>query len=218
MTMKLGVLGTGSVGQTIAGKLVALGHEVTMGARDAGNEKAAAWAKPAGPKASQGTFADAAAAGEILFNCTSGAASLEVLRAANEANLRGKILVDISNPLDFSKGMPPTLFTPSGDSLGEQIQRAFPELKVVKALNTITAALMVDPGSVAGGEHDALICGNDAGAKAKVTEILRGWFGWKHVVDVGDLTAARGTEAYLLLWVRLYGALQTPNFNVHLVR
>jgi predicted dinucleotide-binding enzyme len=218
MTMKLGVLGTGSVGQTIASKLVALGHEVKMGGRAAVNEKAAAWAKGAGANASHGTFADAAAAGEILFNCTSGAASLEALRAANEANLRGKILVDISNPLDFSKGMPPTLFTPSGDSLGEQIQRAFPELKVVKALNTVTAPLMVDPGSVAGGEHDAFICGDDAGAKAQVTEILRGWFGWKHVVDVGDLTAARGLEAWLLLWIRLSGALKTPSFNVHLVR
>jgi 8-hydroxy-5-deazaflavin:NADPH oxidoreductase len=218
MTMKLGVLGTGSVGQTIGSKLVALGHEVKMGARAAVNEKAATWAKGAGPHASHGTFADAAAAGEILFNCTSGAASLEALRAANEANLRGKILVDISNPLDFSKGMPPTLFTPSGDSLGEQIQRAFPELKVVKALNTVTAALMVDPGSVAGGEHDAFICGDAAGAKTQVTEILRGWFGWKHVVDVGDLTAARGLEAWLLLWIRLYGALETPNFNVRLVR
>jgi predicted dinucleotide-binding enzyme len=218
ITMKLGVLGTGSVGQTIGSKLVALGHEVTLGARDATNEKAAAWTKAAGPKASQGTFADAAAAGEILFNCTSGAASLEALRSANEANLRGKLLVDVSNPLDFSKGMPPTLFTPSGDSLAEQIQRAFPDVKVVKALNTVAATLMVDPGNVAGGEHDALICGNDAGAKAKVTEILRGWFGWKHVVDVGDLTAARGTEAYVLLWIHLYGALQTPSFNVHLVR
>src|SRR4051812_29325265 len=216
--MKLGVLGTGSVGQTIASKLVKLGHEIKLGARDAGNEKAAAWAEATGPNASHGTFADAAASGEILFNCTSGAASLEVLRAANEANLRGKILIDVSNPLDFSKGRPPALFTPSGDSLAEQIQRAFPELKVVKALNTVTAAVMVDPGSIAGGEHDAFVCGDDAGAKGQVTDILRGWFGWKHVVDVGDLTAARGMEAWVLLWVRLSSALKTPNFNLHLVR
>jgi predicted dinucleotide-binding enzyme len=216
--MKLGVLGTGVVGQTIGSKLVALGHEVVMGAREAGNPKAAEWVAKAGPGAAHGTFADAAAAGELLFNCTSGAASLEVLRAATHANLRGKILVDVSNPLDFSKGFPPSLFIPSGDSLSEQIQRAFPELKVVKALNTMSAPVMVDPGSLAGGDHDVFVCGNDDGAKGRVTEILRGWFGWKNVVDLGDLTAARGTEGYLLLWLRLFGAVKSPMFNVKLVR
>jgi len=217
--MKLGVLGTGIVGQTIASKLVALGHEVIMGARDAGNAKATEWAAKAGRGAAHGTFADAAAAaGELLFNCTSGAAALEVLRAATDANLRGKILVDVTNPLDFSKGFPPSLFTPSGDSLGEQIQRAFPELKVVKTLNTVAAPVMVDPASLAGGEHDVFVSGNDAGAKARVTEILRGWFGWKNVVDLGDLSTARGTEAYLLFWLRLFGATKTPIFNVKLVR
>jgi predicted dinucleotide-binding enzyme len=217
--MKLGVFGTGVVGQTIGSKLVALGHEVVMGAREAGNPKAAEWAAKAGPDAAHGTFADAAAASsELLFNCTSGAASLEVLRAATDANLRGKILVDISNPLDFSKGFPPSLFTASGDSLAEQIQRAFPDLKVVKALNTVSAPVMVDPAGVGGGDHDTFVCGNDAGAKGRVTEILRGWFGWKNVVDLGDLSAARGTEGYLLLWLRLYGATKSPMFNVKLVR
>lgn len=214
--MKIGVLGTGTVGQTIAGKLTRLGHEVKLGAREAGNEKAAAWAKGAGQRASHGAFADAAAFGETVFNCTMGAASLEALRAAKKENLRGKILVDVSNPLDFSKGMPPTLFTKSGDSQGEQIQREFPEAKVVKALNTINASVMVEPGKVPG-EHDVFVCGNDAGAKAHVAEILRS-FGWKSIVDLGDITAARGTEAYLLLWLLLWGALQTADFNIHIAR
>jgi predicted dinucleotide-binding enzyme len=204
--MKLGVLGTGSVGQTIGAKLVALGHEVKMGSRSATNDKAAAWAKAAGPNASQGTFAEAAAFGELVFCCTSGAGTVEAARAAGEANLRGKILIDVSNSLDFSKGFPPILFTGNTDSLGEQLQRALPETKVVKSLNTVTAALMVDAGSLAGGEHDVFVSGNDAGAKERVSEILRDWFGWKHVVDLGDITTARGTESYVALWVRLYGA------------
>lgn len=216
--MKLGVLGTGMVGQTIASKLIALGHEVTMGARDATNEKAAAWVKSAGKGAAQGTFADAAAAGALVFNCTNGMGALSALRAAGEDNLRGKVLLDISVPLDFSKGMPPSLFTASGESLGEQIQRAFPETKVVKTLNTINARVMVDPARVAGGEHDVFVSGNDAGAKSQVTEILRGWFGWKNVIDLGDIGTARGTEEYLPLWLRLYGALKTPDFNIKVVR
>jgi predicted dinucleotide-binding enzyme len=216
--MKLGVLGTGSVGQAIGGKLVALGHEVKMGSRTATNEKAAAWVKTAGGGASQGTFADAAAFGELVFNCTSGAGTLEAARAAGEANLRGKVLIDVSNSLDFSHGFPPTLFTGNSDSLGEQLQRALPETKVVKSLNTVNANLMVDAGSLAGGDHDVFVSGNDAGAKARVAEILRDWFGWKNVVDLGDITTARGTESYLALWVRLYGALKTPQFNIKLVR
>src|SRR3954470_2205060 len=137
--MKLGVFGTGMVGSTIATKLAQLGHEVKMGSRAAGNAKAVEWAKAAGGKASQGTFADAAAFGEVLFNCTSGGASLAALQAAGATNLAGKVLVDVSNPLDFSKGMPPTLSVCNTDSLGEQIQRAFPDAKVVKALNTVNA-------------------------------------------------------------------------------
>lgn len=216
--MKIGVLGTGMVGQAIAGKLVALGHDVRMGGRSATNEKSAAWAKAAGAKASTGTFADAAAFGEIVWNCSLGAAALDVLGAAGAANLRGKILIDISNPLDFSKGMPPSLFAGNTDSLGERIQAAFPDTKVVKALNNVNALVMVDPGRVAGGEHDTFISGNDAGAKGRVTEILRGWFGWKHVIDLGDITTARGTESYVALWVRLWGALQTADFGIKVVR
>jgi len=216
--MKLGVLGTGTVGQTIGGKLVALGHEVKLGSRTATNEKAAAWVKAAGRGASQGTFADAAAFGEVVFNCTSGAGTVDAARAAGEANLRGKILIDVSNALDFSKGFPPSLFTGNTDSLGEQLQRALPETKVVKSLNTVNANLMVDAGSLAGGDHDIFVSGDDAGAKARVSELLRDWFGWKNVVDLGDITTSRGVESYLALWVRLYGAVKTPQFNIKLVR
>ena len=171
--MKIGVLGTGIVGQTIGSKLSTLGHEVRMGARQANNEKAVTWTKSAGARASQGTFADAAGLGEVVFNCTSGTAALDVLNAAGQEALRGKILVDVSNPLDFSKGFPPSLFTGNTDSLGEQIQRAFPATKVVKALNTVNAMVMVDPARVGRGEHDIFMCGNDAEAKARMGKILR---------------------------------------------
>lgn len=169
-----------------------------MGSRTANNEKAVAWAKEAGARASTGTFEDAAAFGEILFNCTQGAGSIPALEAAGAANLRGKILVDISNPLDFGKGMPPTLFVSNDDSLGERIQRAFPELKVVKTLNTINCEIMVNPARL-GGDSDVFMSGNDKEAKQRVAEILRGWFGWKNVIDLGDITTARGTESYLPL-------------------
>ncbi|HEX8439544.1 NADPH-dependent F420 reductase [Archangium sp.] len=215
--MKIAVLGTGVVGETIASKLVALGHEVKMGSRSANNEKAAAWVKKAGAKASQGTFADAAAFGELLFNCTLGTGSIPALEAAGKENLKGKILLDLSNPLDFSKGMPPTLFVSNDDSLGERIQRAFPELKVVKTLNTISAPVMVDPSRIPG-EHTVFVSGNDAEAKNRVKQFLTESFGWKHVMDMGDITTARGTESYLLLWVRMWGALGTPDFNVHVVK
>ena len=215
--MKIGVLGTGMVGDAIGSKLVALGHDVKMGSRTAGGEKAAAWVKKAGKGASEGTFADAAAHGEVLFNCTNGAGSFPALEAAGKSNLAGKILIDIANPLDFSKGMPPSLFVSNTDSLGEQIQRAFPELKVVKTLNTMNCQLMVEPGKLEG-EHDVFVSGNDAEAKGRVTEILRGWFGWKNVIDLGDITTARGTESWLPLWVRLWGALGTADFNLHVVR
>jgi len=216
--MKHAVLGTGTVGQTIATKLVSRGHEVRMGARDATNEKAAAWAKGAGPKASHGTFSDAAAFGEVIWNCTKGEGSLEALRAAGAANLRGKPLLDLSNPLDFSKGFPPTLSVCNHDSLAEQIQRAFPEAKVVKTLNTLTAALMVDPRKLGGGDHDVFVSSNDAGAKQVATAILEEDFGWQRILDLGDLTSARGTEAWLLLWTRLYGALGHANHNLKIVR
>jgi predicted dinucleotide-binding enzyme len=217
MGMKLGVLGTGMVGNTVASKLVQLGHEVKMGSRTSGNEKAVQWTKANGPRASNGTFAEAAEFGEIIFNCTAGAASLEALKLAGAKNLKGKILVDISNPLDFSKGMPPTLTVCNTDSLGEQIQRAFPEVKVVKTLNTINCNVMVTP-HIIPGPHDIFMSGNDANAKSKVREIVADWFGWKSVIDLGDISTARGTEMYLALWVRLMAVNQTPNFNIRITK
>jgi hypothetical protein len=216
--MNLGVLGTGVVGETIATKLVALGHTVKMGSRTATNEKAAAWVKAAGPDASTGTFADAAAHGELVFLCTKGEGTLDAVAAAGADALRGKVLVDISNPLDFSKGMPPSLFISNTDSLGEQVQRALPDTRVVKALNTISAAVMVDPRRIKGGDHTVFVSGNDVEAKAQVRRVLTEWFGWPDVVDLGDITTARGTEAYLLLWIRMWGALGTPDFNVRVIR
>jgi predicted dinucleotide-binding enzyme len=187
-----------------------------MGSRSAGNPKAKEWVEKAGRGASHGTFADAVASSEIVFNCTAGAGSLEALQAAGAENLKGKILVDVANPLDFSRGMPPFLFAGNTDSLGERIQAAFPDAKVVKALNTVNASVMVDPGRVRG-DSDVFVCGNDAGAKAEVTRILTKEFGWKNVIDLGDITAARGTESYLLLWLRLWGALKTADLNIRVV-
>jgi 8-hydroxy-5-deazaflavin:NADPH oxidoreductase len=212
--MQIGILGTGMVGSAIGTKLVELGHEVRMGAREAPNEKAAAWVEAAGAGASAGTFADAASFGELVFNCTAGAHSLDALAAAGADNLAGKILVDVANPLDFSRGSPPSLSVCNTDSLGEQIQRAFPAAKVVKALNTINASVMTAP---LGGE--LFVCGDDADAKRQVTELV-GTFGWpaEHVVDLGGITAARATEMYLPLWLGLWGALGTPEFNIALVR
>jgi hypothetical protein len=212
--MRAGVLGSGIVGHTIASRLVQLGHEVRMGARSATNEKAAKWATQNGPRASNGTFGDAAGFGEMVFNCTSGMASLEALRAAGAGQLDGKVLVDMANPLDFSKGMPPTLTVCNDDSLGEQIQRAFPNARVVKTLNTMNCFVMVNP-SLVPGPHDVFMSGNDADAKRRVTDLLRDGFGWQSVIDLGDITTARATEMLLPVWLRLFGALKTPNFNFH---
>lgn len=215
--MKIGVLGSGSVGTTIATKLVKLGHEVKMGSRSATNEASAKWVAATGKGASQGTFKDAASFGELLFNCTSGSGSLPALESAGTDALGSKILIDIANPLDFSGGMPPRLSVVNDDSLGEQIQRAYPALKVVKTLNTITASLMTEPGTLKEATT-MFMCGDDAAAKGQVQEILKGSFGWQDVIDLGPIAMARGTEMYLALWVRLYGALQSPSFNVKVVR
>jgi predicted dinucleotide-binding enzyme len=215
--MKFGVLGTGQVGQTLAHKLIQLGHDVCMGARSATNEKALAFSRANAPKSTNGTFADAAEVGEVLLNCTSGAVTLEVLDQVGEANLANKTLIDLANPLDFSKGMPPAMLVPTTDSLAEQIQRAHPKAKVVKALNTVNCALMVEPKKLASGNHDLFICGNDKGSKGQVSELLQS-FGWKSIVDLGDLKAARGMETYLQLWVSLYGTFQNAEFNIKIVR
>jgi hypothetical protein len=215
--MRIGILGTGTVAQTLGAKLVQLGHDVKLGSRTATNEKAAAWAKGQGARASHGTFADAARFGELLLNCTAGTASLDALKAAGAANLQGKILIDVANPLDFSQGMPPTLTVCNTDSLGEQIQRAFPGAKVVKTLNTVNCEVMVNPGLVPGA-HDLFVSGNDADAKQAVTGYLRDWFGWKSVIDLGDISTARGTEMLLAAWIRVLMALGTARFNWRVVK
>jgi predicted dinucleotide-binding enzyme len=215
--MKIGILGTGMVGQTIGSKLVKLGNGVKMGSRTSNNEKAVEWTKSNGSNASNGTFEEAASFGEILFNCTGGGVSLEALKLAGEKNLNGKILIDLANTLDFSKGMPPTLSVCNDDSLGEQIQRTFPKVKVVKSLNSMNCKLMVEP-TLLTAESDVFVSGNDQDAKEKVKSILTEWFGWKSVIDLGDITASRGLEMLLPIWIRLMGMYKTPNFNFKIVR
>jgi len=213
--MRIAILGTGMVGTTIADKLVSIGHEVRMGSRT--SDKAAAWSKGAGRGASHGSFADAAAFGELAFNCTAGTGSLEALEAAGSQNLANKILLDVSNPLDFSKGRPPTLTISNTDSLGEAIQRQLPDTRVVKTLNTMNCRIMVDAARVPG-EHDVFVAGNDPEARAQVSRWLKEWFGWKAPIDLGDITASRGLEMWLPLWLRIMGAVKTPDFNVKVVR
>lgn len=228
--MNIGILGTGGVARAIAVKLVSLGHSVMLGTRNVEETKNKAQGDAMGGASFKdwhknnsgialGTFAEAAAFGEMLVNATSGGGSLPALASAGASNLSGKVLIDIANPLDFSKGFPPSLSVANTDSLGEQIQRAHPELHVVKALNTLSNPLMVNPSLVNNGDHTLPICGNDAGAKQKVISLLQ-TFGWKaeNILDLGDITNARGTEAFLLLWVRMFGAYKTPMFQLKIVR
>lgn len=211
--MKIGIFGTGVVGETLGGKLAALGHDVLMGARSKTNEKARAWA--AAHKARAGDFADAAAHGEILFNCTKGEGTLPALKQAGAANLAGKVLVDVANPLVFTDGQL-SLSVVNTDSLAETIQRSFPTARVVKALNTMTAAVMVEPARVPG-DHAVLLCGNDPAAKADVTGLLQS-FGWTDIIDLGDLTAARGIEMILPVWLKLMRTLGSADFNFSIAR
>ncbi len=214
--MDFGILGTGVVGSTLGTKLVELGHRVKMGSRTADNPRSAEWARRAGPNASHGTFAEAASFGGVIFNCTAGAASLQALTMAGAHHLRGKVLIDVANPFDFSTGMPPSLLVCNTDSLAEQIQREFPDARVVKTLNTMNCAVMVNP-SLVPGEHNVFLSGNDAQAKATVAEILQ-WFGWKreNIIDLGDITTARGTEMAMALWLRLWNVIGHTNFNFHI--
>jgi predicted dinucleotide-binding enzyme len=224
----IAVLGTGLVGKTLAGRLAELGHEVTIGTRDPqstlgitepdrfGSPPMRQWLDEH-PGVLLATQAEAAAAGELVINATSGDGSLSALRSAGSDNLAGKVLIDIANPLDFSQGMPPSLSVANTDSLAEQIQRAFPTARVVKTLNTTNARVMVNPAQVAGGDHTMFICGNDGDAKEKVRTLLES-FGWTDIIDLGDITAARGAEMLLPIWVRLMGVLGTPAFNFKVAR
>lgn len=226
--MKIAVLGTGAVGRALAGKLAELGHEVTVGTRDVfvtmartepdrmGNLPFAMWAA-ANETVKLGTFADAAASAQLIVNATPGSASMAVLEAAGHDNLGDKIVLDVANPLDFSAGFPPTLFVQGTDSLGERIQAAFPEAKVVKALNTMNASVMVNPRQVADGDHSVFVSGNDAEAKASVIALLTS-FGHMDIIDLGDITTARGPEMILPIWLRLVSALGTSSFNFKIAR
>ena len=225
--MNIAVLGTGMVGQAIAGRLAELGHTVVVGTRDPeatlartevdgmGNPPFSTW-HGAHPDIGLATFADAAAHAELVVNATGGGSTLEVLTLAGADNLAGKVLVDLSNPLDFAAGFPPSLFVKDTDSLGEQVQRSFPAARVVKTLNTLNASLMVRPDAL--GEHSTVfVSGDDTDAKATVTELLRS-FGHQDVVDLGGIETARGVEMWLPLWLRVMGALGTPQFNIKVVR
>ena len=206
--MRVGVFGTGMVGDAIASKLVALGHEVMMGSREASNPKAVAWAKRVGAHAQAGAFADAAQFGEVLFNCTNGANSISALRAAGEDHLSGKTLIDVANVL------PPD--TSRTESLGEEIQKAFPRIKVVKTLHTVNCEIMVDASRVSG-SHTVFMCGNEQSAKKIARSFLEA-FGWTDIIDLGDIAKARATEAYLQLWLALWNSLGTLSFNIKVVR
>lgn len=229
--MKVAIFGTGSVGQTLASKLNMLGHQVMIGTRDVeeklasqakdhyGNQPFAEWYKQNG-EIKLGTFAEAAAFGELVINATQGIHSVEALRQANPKDLNGKILIDISNPLDFSHGMPPSLVPGLSNthSLAEEIQNSFPEVKVVKTLSSMWAGIMVNPQMINNGDHTNFICGNDPEAKEKVKALLND-FGWKseNVLDLGDLSSARGTESILPIWLRIMGTKQTGAFNFKVV-
>ena len=219
--MKIGILGTGMVGEAIGTALVKKGHQVKMGSRSAVNDVAASWVSQNGEKASQGTFRDAAGHGEIIFLCLNGDKAKDALAMAGPEAFAGKVVIDVTNPLDFSRGMPPVLIGSlcNTTSLGEQIQSYLPQAKLVKALNTVTAKLMVDASLVNGGDSTLPICGNDADAKEQVKQFLSQQFGWKYenILDLGDISAARNTEAYVPMWVRLWQAKGTPMFNIKIV-
>jgi 8-hydroxy-5-deazaflavin:NADPH oxidoreductase len=216
--MRIAVLGTGVVGTTLGSRLVETGHEVRLGSRTAGHEKALTWVDSAGTGASQGTFADAAAWGELVVNATGGLVSIQALRAAGAENLAGKVLLDVSNPLDFSAGFPPSVAQPDGRSIGEAIAEAFPQARVVKTLNTMNADVMVHPRSLPG-THSVFVAGDDPEAKRIASSLLQG-FGWtpEEIVDAGGITAARGLELYLPLWLSLMGSFGSPSFNVSVIR
>ena len=214
--MNIAVLGTGMVGRAVSQRLAELGHAVTLGTRDPEATRARDGHADV-PGVDLATFADAAAGADLVVNATGGDVTLEVLTAAGADNLAGKVLVDIANPLDFSQGFPPTLSVKDTDSLGEQVQRAFPEARVVKTLNTMNADLMVHPKQLADGDHTVFVSGNDDSAKAVVTELLTS-FGHTDVIDLGDITTARGAEMVLPVWLRLMSALGTPKFQLKVVR
>jgi 8-hydroxy-5-deazaflavin:NADPH oxidoreductase len=227
--MKITVLGTGMVGRALAGRLAELGHDVVIGTRDVGEtlgrtDPDAMGNPPYGEwqQAHQAVrlvpFAEAGGHADLIVNATNGGGSLAALKAVGAADLAGKVIIDVANPLDFSMGRPPILSVCNTDSLGEQIQRAYPEARVVKTLNTMNAYVMVDPVRVPG-RHDVFVAGDDQTAKETVKSLL-GEFGWRdaQIIDLGGIRAARGTEMYLPLWLSLWGAVGSGDFNIAIAR
>ncbi len=223
--MKIGIIGSGVVGQTLGAKLIELGHDLVLGTRDpkkldekknmAGSLNE--WLAGVKGKGKIVTFPEAAAHGEILINATHGQISVEALKMAQADKVGAKVLIDTANELDFSKGMPPGCLASQDHCLAENIQKAFPNLKVVKTLNTISAPLMVNPKVLKDGDHTIFMAGNDKEAKGKVSDLLK-TFGWTDILDLGDISAARAPEMYLSLWVRLYGTLQNGMINIKVQR
>jgi hypothetical protein len=216
--MKIGILGSGMVGKTVGSALAALGHQVKLGTRSPAKSDLTAWVQSNSGKASTGTFAEAVQFGEILFLCTKGEATLQALQLAGPTNFEGKVVVDITNPLDFSKGMPPSLLTQFANtsSLGEEVQRALPGARVVKSLNIVNCEVMVNPRK-SGGDPTMFVCGNDQTAKQTVTGVLKS-FGWTDILDIGDISAARGMEMMLPIWLRLWMATQNGYIGFKIVR
>jgi predicted dinucleotide-binding enzyme len=226
--MKIGILGTGTVGRLHAEKLVSLGHNVMLGTRSVektlaeketdamGNPPLGTWLKEH-PRVQLDTFEEACRHGELLIDVLKGEAVLGVFSSIDKKYLDGKVIIDIANVLDFSKGMPPILLTHDGNSLAEQLQKILPDTLIVKTLNTVSAPVQVNPLSLADGDHHAFMSGNDAASKKKVEELLRS-YGWKNIIDLGDITTARGTELMLPIWLRLWGALGTASFNYKIVK
>lgn len=223
--MKIGIIGSGVVAQTLGRKWIELGHDVAIGTRDPSKvdeKKMMAtslreWQAQTENRGKVLTFQDAAAFGDVLVNATGGTVSLEALKQAGADKVGDKVLVDIANELDHTRGMPPRPLASDERCLAEKIQAAFPNLKVVKTLNTISALVMVNPKGLAGGDHTVFLSGNDAGAKAQVADLLRG-LGWSDILDLGDVTTARGPEMYMAFWLRLWGATRTPNVNIKVQR
>lgn len=203
--MKVGVLGSGEVGQVLASGFVSRGHDVMIGSRTPDSEPLKQWKKSAGARASTGTFRDAAKHGEVVVVSVLGSGADQALELAGPSNLDGKLVIDTTNALDFSKGMPPGLFTTPTESLSERIQRKLPKARVVKCFNIVPNSMMVDP-KVPGGPPDMIICGNDPTAKQETIALLKS-FGWVGAIDIGNLEGARWLEALVPLWVRVAGAL-----------
>ncbi len=219
--MKVGVLGTGSVGEAIGTALIKKGHRVMLGSRSANNEKAKAWVEKVGENGAQGTFDEAAAFGDLFFVCLHGEHALPVVRKLSEENVRNKIVIDLTNPLDFSKGMPPQIIEGLGNStsLGEEIQKLLPNSFVVKTLNTINYKLMVDARIVNNGDHHIFMSGNSADAKNKVKDFLVDNFHWRadRLVDLGGIETARTVEEIVPFWVSIWQKMGTPLFNFKIV-